>query len=47
VRAHRESVAELFSHRFPLTRAREAIECVADPAGGAVKVLISLGGGER
>jgi L-gulonate 5-dehydrogenase len=44
VRAHRESVAALFSHRFPLTRAREAIECVADPAAGPVKVLISLAG---
>jgi len=44
VQAHRESVAALFSHRFPLTHAPEAIECVADPAAGAVKVLISLGG---
>ena len=43
VQAHRESVAALFSHRFPLTRAQEAIECVADPAAGAVKVLITLG----
>jgi L-gulonate 5-dehydrogenase len=46
VRAHRESVAALFSHRFPLTRAREAIECVADSAAGAVKVLIAHGGDE-
>ena len=44
VQTHQESVAALFSHRFPLTRAREAIECVADPAAGAVKVLISVGG---
>jgi threonine dehydrogenase-like Zn-dependent dehydrogenase len=43
VRAHREAIAALFSHRFPLTRAREAIECVADPTSGAVKVLITLG----
>jgi D-arabinose 1-dehydrogenase-like Zn-dependent alcohol dehydrogenase len=40
--AHRESVAALFSHRFPFARARAAIECVA----GAVKVLITLGGQE-
>jgi L-gulonate 5-dehydrogenase len=46
VQAHRETVAALFSHRFPLTRAREAIECVADPAAGAVKVLITVGGPE-
>jgi threonine dehydrogenase-like Zn-dependent dehydrogenase len=46
VRAHRETVAALFSHRFPLTRAREAIECVADPAAGAVKVLVTVGGPE-
>ena len=44
VQAHGESVAALFSHRFPLTRAQEAIGCVADPAAGAVKVLITLGG---
>jgi threonine dehydrogenase-like Zn-dependent dehydrogenase len=44
VQSHRETIAALFSHRFPLTRAREAIECVADPASGAVKVLITVGG---
>jgi threonine dehydrogenase-like Zn-dependent dehydrogenase len=44
VRARRESVAALFSHRFPLTAAREAIECVASSPGDAVKVLITLGG---
>jgi threonine dehydrogenase-like Zn-dependent dehydrogenase len=43
VRSHRESVAALFSHRFPLTRAREAIECVASSQADVVKVLISLG----
>ena len=42
--AHRETIAALFSHRFPLTRAQEAIECVANPAAGAVKVLIAVGG---
>jgi threonine dehydrogenase-like Zn-dependent dehydrogenase len=46
VQARREAIAALFSHRFPLTRAREAIECVADPASGAVKVLITVGGPE-
>src|SRR5206468_4191147 len=34
VQAHRETIAALFSHRFPLTRAREAIDCVANPAAG-------------
>jgi L-gulonate 5-dehydrogenase len=45
VQAHRETISALFSHRFPLTRAREAIECVANPAAGAVKVLITIGPG--
>ena len=44
VRAHREAIAALFSHRFPLTGAREAIECVASSPAGAVKVLVTLGG---
>jgi len=44
VQARPETIAALFSHRFPLTRAREAIECVADPAAGAVKVLITVAG---
>jgi len=44
VQAHRETISALFSHRFPLTHAREAIECVANPAAGAVKVLIAVGG---
>jgi L-gulonate 5-dehydrogenase len=43
VRARRAAITTLFSHRFPLTAAREAIECVADPAAGAVKVLVTLG----
>src|SRR5262249_19499389 len=46
VQAHRETVAALFSHRFPLARAGEAIACVANPAAGAVKVLITGAGGE-
>ncbi|HYV81452.1 MAG TPA: alcohol dehydrogenase catalytic domain-containing protein [Streptosporangiaceae bacterium] len=45
MQAHRETISALFSHRFPLTRAREAIECVANPAAGAVKVLITIGPG--
>jgi len=44
VRAYREAIAALFSHRFPLTGAREAIECVANSPAGAVKVLVTLGG---
>jgi len=46
VQAHQETVAALFSHRFPLTRAREAIECVANPVSGAVKVLVTVDGPE-
>ena len=46
VQAHRETVAALCSHRFPLTRAREAIECVANPVAGAVKVLVTVDGPE-
>ena len=46
VQAHRRSIAALFSHRFPLARAQEAIKCVADSSAGAVKVLITLGGDE-
>jgi len=42
VRAHREAIAALFSHRFPLTGARDAIECVANSPAGAVKVLITV-----
>jgi L-gulonate 5-dehydrogenase len=42
VRARREPIAGLFSHRFPLTGAREAIECVANSPAGAVKVLVTL-----
>ncbi len=42
VQAHREPIATLFSHRFPLTRAREAIECVANSTVAAVKVLITV-----
>jgi L-gulonate 5-dehydrogenase len=45
VQGHRERISALFSHRFPLTHAREAIEFVANPAAGAVKVLITIGPG--
>ncbi|HUZ39713.1 MAG TPA: alcohol dehydrogenase catalytic domain-containing protein [Streptosporangiaceae bacterium] len=43
VQAHREPIAALFSHRFPLTQARAAIECVASSPAEIVKVLITLG----
>ena len=43
VRSHREAIATLFSHRFPLTQARAAIECVASSQPDVVKVLITLG----
>lgn len=44
VRANRERVAALQTHRFPLSQARAAFECMRDPAAGAVKVLISVSG---
>jgi threonine dehydrogenase-like Zn-dependent dehydrogenase len=44
VQAHRESAAALFSHRFPLARAREAIECVVNSPADVVKVLITVNG---
>ncbi len=43
VQAHRDKVSLLFSHRFPLTRAREAIECVANSPAEVVKVLVVVG----
>jgi len=42
VQAHRDSIAALLTHRFPLTRVREAIECAAGSQSGAVKVLITV-----
>ena len=40
-------IAVLVAMLLPsLTRAREAIECVANPAAGAVKVLVTVGGPE-
>jgi threonine dehydrogenase-like Zn-dependent dehydrogenase len=44
VRTHRESIAALFSHRFPLARAREAIECVVNCPADVIKVLITING---
>ena len=44
VTAHRESVAALLTRRFPLAKAREAIDCVARPAADVVKVLITMNG---
>ncbi len=42
VQTHRDSIAALLTHRFPLTRAREAIECAAGSHSGVVKVLITV-----
>jgi len=44
VDTHRESVAALFSHRFPLARAREAIECAVNCPADVIKVLITING---
>jgi threonine dehydrogenase-like Zn-dependent dehydrogenase len=42
VQAHRDAIAALLTHRFPLTRVREAIECAAGADSGVVKVLITV-----
>jgi L-gulonate 5-dehydrogenase len=44
VQAHRESVATLLTHRFPLAQAREAIECVANSPAEVVKVVVVING---
>ncbi|HUY49347.1 MAG TPA: alcohol dehydrogenase catalytic domain-containing protein [Streptosporangiaceae bacterium] len=44
VQAHRTSVAALLTHRFPLARAREAIECAGNATADVVKVLITITG---
>jgi L-gulonate 5-dehydrogenase len=41
---HRGSIAALLTHRFPLTRVREAIECVISSPADVVKVLITVSG---
>jgi threonine dehydrogenase-like Zn-dependent dehydrogenase len=42
VQAHRGSIAALLTHRFPLMRVREAIDCAAGSQSGVVKVLIAV-----
>lgn len=42
VHAHRDAVSGLFTHRFPLASAREAIECVASFPADIVKVLVMV-----
>ena len=44
VAQHRDSIAALLTHRFPLTRAREAIETVVNSQADVVKVLINVSG---
>jgi L-gulonate 5-dehydrogenase len=44
VAGHRDSIAALLTHRFPLTRAREAIETVVNSQAGVIKVLINVSG---
>jgi threonine dehydrogenase-like Zn-dependent dehydrogenase len=44
VSAHRDRVAALLTHRFPLPRARDALEFALKPPAGAVKVLVTIGG---
>ncbi len=42
VQAHRESVAALLTHRFPLAQAQQALEYVASAPPDAIKVLITI-----
>jgi threonine dehydrogenase-like Zn-dependent dehydrogenase len=44
VAAHRDRVATLFSHRFPLAAAAEAVKFVMDRPAEVVKVLITVAG---
>ena len=46
VQDHREAIAALLTHRFPLTRVREAIECAVNAPADVVKVLITVSGNE-
>ena len=41
--AHQAPLAALLTHRFPLTQAQAAIECVL-AAADAVKVLVTIDG---
>jgi threonine dehydrogenase-like Zn-dependent dehydrogenase len=43
VAEHCAQIARLFSHRFPLARAREALEFVAKHPDDVVKVLVTIG----
>jgi threonine dehydrogenase-like Zn-dependent dehydrogenase len=43
---HRGLIAALLTHRFPLRRAREAIECAVNSQADVVKVLINVSGHE-
>ena len=42
VRANRASLAELFSHHFPLTRAAEAFEFARSRPPDAIKILVTV-----
>jgi len=44
VAGHRDSIAAVLTHRFPLTRAREAMETVINSQADVVKVLINVSG---
>jgi 2-desacetyl-2-hydroxyethyl bacteriochlorophyllide A dehydrogenase len=45
VSAHSASLAALFTHHFPLTRAVEAIEFAMSRPPDAIKVVVTVGGG--
>lgn len=47
VRAERERVSRLISHRFPLERAAEAFELARGSPGDVEKVIIDVGTGQR
>jgi threonine dehydrogenase-like Zn-dependent dehydrogenase len=44
VQAHQAAIAALPVHRFPLTRARDAIECAANSPANVVKVQVAITG---
>jgi L-gulonate 5-dehydrogenase len=44
VQEHQQSVSMLITHRFPLARAQQAVECVAQSPAEVVKVVVVMNG---
>lgn len=44
VQEHQQSVSTLMTHRFPLARAQQAVECVAQSPAEVVKVVVVMNG---